>query len=197
MKRPSLLLLTGCLSFVLNFTQAQVSVSLPVINSPYTQAFDSLAAAGTTNDFNTLPHGWAVIETGSNANTTYAASTGSANAGNTYSFGTTPERALGGLQSGSLVSIMGAGFGNSTGSTITSLHITYTGEQWRLGTASRGPDRLDFQYSFTATSVNTGIWTDVEELDFLSPVTTGALGLLNGNDTLNNTTIDFTITGLS
>lgn len=194
MKRPSLLLLTGGMILFLNIAHAQVN--LPAINSSYAQSFDSLAAAGTTNEFTTLPYGWSVIETGSNANTTYAASTGSANAGNTYSFGTTAERALGGLQSGSLVPIIGAGFNNTTGSTITSLHITYTGEQWRLGTLSR-PDRLDFQYSLNATSVNTGTWTDMDALDFISPVTTGTVGLLNGNDTLNNTTIDFTIAGLS
>jgi len=195
MKRPSLLLLAGFFCFVLSLAQGQVM--LPAINAPYTHAFDSLAATGTMNQFSTLPHGWGVVETGSNADANYAASTGSANAGNTYSFGTSAERALGGLQSGSLVPIIGAGFNNSTGSTITSLHITYTGEQWRLGTASRGADRLDFQYSLTATSLNSGTWTDADGLDFSSPVTTGSTGLLNGNDPLNNTVVDFTITGLS
>jgi hypothetical protein len=116
---------------------ANAQVNLTMINSSYHQNFDSLLSSGTTNDIATLPHGWSFVETGSNANTTYAASTGSANAGNTYSFGLTGERALGGLQSGTLIPIVGASFINQTGSTITSIEFTYRGEQWRVGTTGR------------------------------------------------------------
>lgn len=62
-------------------------VPLTTLNTPYRQSFDTLAASGTTNDVSTLPIGWTFLETGSNANTTYAAGTGSSNAGNTYSLG--------------------------------------------------------------------------------------------------------------
>ena len=45
---------------------------------------------------------------------------------------------------------------------ITSLAISYTGEQWRLGQVDTGraADRLDFQLSTNATSLTTGTWTD-------------------------------------
>src|SRR6266540_3973637 len=111
----------------------------------YTQNFDTLASTGTSS---VVPVGWKFAESSTNANTTYTAGTGSGNAGDTYSFGVSAstERAFGGLQSGSLVPIIGANFTNSIGSTITALAITYTGEQWRLGTLAR-TDRLDFQYS--------------------------------------------------
>src|SRR5688572_20229758 len=172
-------------------------VNLSQINTAYQQLFDSLATTGTA-DVSTLPQGWSFIETLGNANTTYAAGTGSGNAGNTYSFGTgtSSERALGGLQSGTLLTTIGARFVNNTGSTVTSLIITYRGEQWRLGAVSR-VDRLDFQYSLDATAINNGTWTHVDQLDFTAPTTAGALTALVGNDTINNTDITFEITGLN
>src|SRR5207245_9198344 len=106
-------------------------------------------------------------------------------AGDTYSFAATgsAERALGGLQSGSLVPTLGASFRNDTGSTITELVIAYSGEQWRLGAANRGPDRLDFQYSVNATGLgaSAATWMDVDALDCSSPVTHGGVGALDGN----------------
>lgn len=172
-------------------------VALNTINSPYEQNFNSLfAIANGTSDI--LPPGWLFSEAGTGANTTYGAGTGSSNAGNTYSFGLdASDRAFGGLLSGALAPTVGAGFTNLTGSTITSLQITYRGEQWRFGTINRGSDRLDFQYSFNATSLTTGTWTELDALDFSSPVTTGATGALNGNASGNNSTLSFTIDGIS
>lgn len=174
-------------------------INLTAINSAYEQNFNSLPSTGTTNDISTLPQGWTFIETGSNANMSYAASTGSSNAGNTYSFGTDADRAFGGLLSGSLNPTIGASFTNNTGTVITALNIIYKGEEWRLGSnvAGREPDRIDFQYSVNATSLNTGTWTDVNELDFNSPVVSGTVGLLNGNDAVNNRSISFVISGLN
>ncbi len=192
--RPFQTLLSALLLALASTAYAQVN--LTTINSPYHQNFDSLLSSGTTNDVATLPHGWTFVETGTNANTTYAASTGSANAGNTYSFGLTAERSLGGLQSGTLVPIIGASFINQTGSTITSIEFTYRGEHWRVGTTSR-IDRIDFQYSLTATTLNNGTWNDVDALDFESQNTTAAVGALNGNDTLNNEVLHTTISGLN
>src|SRR6185436_737121 len=75
------------------------ALSITALGSAITQNFDSLASAGTSS---ITPAGWGFVETGTNANTSYAAGTGSNNAGDTYSFGTAAaDRALGGLQSGS------------------------------------------------------------------------------------------------
>ncbi|MDX1933272.1 MAG: hypothetical protein SFU56_11750 [Capsulimonadales bacterium] len=151
----------------------------------YTQNFDTLANIGTSSF---LPQGWLLFETGTNANTTYAAGTGSANAGNTYSFGYSgsTERALGTLLSGTLTPTIGAQFTNSSGLTVTALQINYLGEQWRLGTLNRDADRLEFQYSLApgaalsdaTTSPN---WTGVNALDFSSLIRTGTIGALDGN----------------
>ena len=51
---------------------------------------------------------------------------------------------------------------------MTSLAIAYTGEQWRLGATGR-TDRIDFQYSLDATSLATGTWADVDNLNFSGP----------------------------
>ena len=161
----------------------------------YTEDFDTLASSGTSD---ILPNGWYFIETGSNQNTTYSAGTGSSTTGDTYSFGLSgnPERAFGELRSGNLIPTLGVSFSNNTGISITSLVITYTGEQWRLGAIGR-TDRMDFQYSTNATSLTTGNWTDVDTLDFTAPVTSGTVGLLNGNLASNRTVIRHTITGLN
>jgi len=44
-------------------------------------------------------------------------------------------RPFGGLRSGTLNPIIGACFTNNTGSTIDSLAVASTGEEWRLATA--------------------------------------------------------------
>jgi predicted extracellular nuclease len=170
-------------------------VSLTSVGTAYTQDFNTLASSGTSS---TVPAGWGFSESGTNANATYTAGTGSGNAGDTYSFGATgnTDRAFGGLLSGSLVPTIGACFTNNTGGPITSLAISYTGEQWRLGATGRA-DRVDFQYSTNATSLTTGTWTDVDALDFSSPVTAGTVGALDGNSAANRAGISFTIPGLN
>lgn len=190
---------TVFLLVVLCTLQANVmaQIALPTLNTPYQQNFDSLASSGTTNPVETFPHGWTFVETGTSANTTYAAGTGASNTGNTYSFGSTPaDRAVGSLLSGSVTPTIGAGFANNTGGTITDLLVSYHGEQWRLGATGRA-DRLDFQYSSDASSLSNGTWTDVDALDFSSPITTGTTGALDGNNPLNSATLTFTITGLN
>jgi endonuclease I len=186
-------------TLILLFTIAfnvKAQISITATGVPYTQNFNTIATTGTSA---TLPAGWAFTETGTNANTTYTANAGAANAGDTYSYGTgtNTERALGGLRSGSLVPTFGASFTNNTGSDITSLSISYTGEQWRFGAVNRA-DRLEFLYSTNATTLLSGTYVAETNLNFTAPVTTGTVGVaLDGNSAANRTTISFTITGLN
>lgn len=176
------------------------AVSIAAVNTAVTQDFNTLVNTGTGTLAANTPAGWGFLETGTNANTTYTAGTGSANAGDTYSFGATSaaDRAFGGLQSGALVPTLGARFVNNTGTTITSLAIAYTGEQWRLGTSGRAiPDRLDFQFGATATSLSSAGYADVDALDFTQPLITGTVGALDGNAAANRTAISSTINSLS
>jgi uncharacterized protein len=182
------------------FTQC---VSLTTLGSAYTQNFNTLSnTAGSTTNNLTIT-GWFLTESGGGArdNEQYAVDTGGSNTGDTYSYGAAgnTERALGGLQSGTLIPTFGACFTNNTGGTITSLDLAYTGEQWRIGnTAAARDDRLDFQYSTNATSLTTGTWTDVNALDFTNPVkTAGVAGALDGNNAANRTAANNTISSLS
>lgn len=174
----------------LHVTYVGNNVLAPSTGATYTQNFNSLAQTGTSS---TLPAGWSISETGSAANSSYTANNGGSATGDTYSYGTngSGERALGTLRSATLASTLNASFTNTTGGTITSLAIGYTGERWRKGQNGGGSnnDRLDFQYSVNGTT-----WTDVNALDFPSPGGGGAAGLRNPPQTSNRSA---TITGLN
>jgi len=188
--------MTKCFcSTLLLFATARLSAQVFLTSSSYAQNFDSLEAAGGANT--TVPAGWTFLESGGNADGTYRAGTGSSSTGDTYSFGIndSSDRAFGTLQSGSLSSAIGAEFLNSSGQTISDLRISYTGEQWRLGTAGRA-DRLDFQYSLDATTLADGTWTDFDALDFFSPNTT-VTGALDGNAAENRSFLNATLPGLN
>ena len=169
------------------------SLGINVLGTAVTENFNTLASSGTATG---TPQGWYFSESGTGANTSLSANTGTATAGDTYSFGTTSDRAFGSLRSGSVISTIGAKVQNNSGSTINNLEISFTGEQWRLGATGR-VDRLDFQYSLDATSLTTGTWTDVNSLDFTAPTTSGTVGALDGNASANRTAVSFTITGLT
>lgn len=193
--RVSLLIALGLSS--LGSAQA-ASISLLSPGAAYTQDFDTLDdfTGSTTNVV--LPSGWAIFEDGTSARTNqaYGVDAGSNNAGDTYSYGAagSTDRALGSLRSGTLISTFGAEFINNTGASISRLDIAFTGELWRLGTASR-TDKLTFQYSTDASSLTTGTYLDFSALDFVTPNTTGP-GAKNGNDAANAMAISATIAGL-
>ena len=111
------------------------SVAVPVapmaaisLSSSYSQDFNTLATSGTTNawtDDSTIS-GWY------STRTVYIANAGTTTNGALYSFGTgtATERALGSIASGSTGTIRyGARFTNDTGNIITSITVSYTGEQ--------------------------------------------------------------------
>lgn len=175
--------------------QAAGSISLAVFDSAYTENFDTLTSTGTSS---TVPTGWEFLESGTSANSIYTAGTGSSTTGDTYSFGaaSSTERAFGGLLSGSVNPTIGAQFSNGTGGTITTLAISYTGEQWRYG-GSAVQDRIDFQYSLDATSLSSGSWTDVDALDFYGPYFTGTAVALDGNAEANRLAVSGSLTGLN
>jgi hypothetical protein len=177
--------------------QAQLCVQLN--GGTYTQNFNTMAVSGSSNVSSTIPIGFAFSESGTGNNVTYAASDGSLSTPNTYSFGTgtNTDRALGEV-TGALQSTIGACFVNNTGSAIMTFAVGYTGEQWRLGDAAAPVDKLEFQYSTTASALNSGTYTDVNELDFSSPNNAAAAGALNGNSAGNRTVFDpFSVTPTS
>ena len=183
------------------FSQSiNAQVSLTTLNAPYTQNFNTLENTGIANTLSIT--GWAMNENGGGArdNELYSGDNGGSSTGDTYSYGTiaTTERALGSLMSGTLSSTFGASFTNNTGDDITSLNISYVGEQWRLGTRNRF-DSLRFQYSLNATSISDGLatWTSVNALKFISPDTVAPIGARNGNLTQFQAALSATIGSIS
>jgi hypothetical protein len=180
-------------------------------NDTYVQDFNTWNP--TTTAANTCANGDNLNDPWNNANTlqtwyvdllsgTYRfnANDGTCTLGGMYSFGSNGggDRALGTNRGGSAFRF-GAQFINNTGVPVTDLMIDYVGEQWRRGCAANGvPDRLDFQYSLDATSLNTGTWVQHNPLDFVSPYT-GPIGniALNGDQPANRTAISSVITGLN
>lgn len=181
-------------SVAVSYAPCNAAISL-LKDVPYSQNFNSLASSLTSS---TMPVDWAFSESGTNANATYTAGTGSGNAGDTYSFGSTSatDRALGSLRSGSLVSTLGAQFTNNTGSGTIDLSVIYVGEQWRRG-GSGNTDSLQFSYSTNATSLTTGTWTSVSALNFSSRDTTNTISALDGNATANRASVSSSINGIA
>ncbi|QLE56888.1 endonuclease/exonuclease/phosphatase family protein [Nostoc sp. TCL26-01] len=177
---------------------------MPAVNlgNPYSQNFDTLANTGTGNtwtDDSTIT-GWY------SSRVTYNAGTGSNNAGALYSFGSTSatDRALGGVASNGTGTILwGVRFVNNTANTVTSLDISYIGEQWRTGGVSNSTtpseeQKLDFGYQVGATSLTSGNWNDFDNLDFTSPIfNTISPSALDGNLAANRTVLSSTVSGLN
>lgn len=166
--------------------------SITALGVALTESFDTLATTGTNiawTDNSTIPGWWST-------RVAYNSGTGSSNTGALYSFGiagTNPvtDRALGSIGSGSTGTIyQAARLTNNTGETITSLDISYVGEQWRNG-GNATAHTLTFQYQIADAGVVTGAntpatgWTDVSQLSFTGPVTGTTAATLDGNALAN------------
>ncbi|RZJ73017.1 YDG domain-containing protein [Flavobacterium sp.] len=182
---------------------AQISYLTP--GSNYTQDFNNRYTTVPGNNVvvttSPLPAGWQFVEAGANSNTTLRNDNGASSTGDTFFYGSTGsnERALGSYASGSLTSQYGAVFTNNTGATLTEFTITYTGEQWRDGGNSSAVfNTLTFAYAINSSSVTSGTFVNVTNLDFTALVNnTSADVATDGNATNRRTTKTYTVTGIS
>lgn len=192
------IILAGITTLLL-FSGANAQIQLNTMGSAYTENFDGLSnTAGTTTNNLTLT-GWFMTESGGGGrdNEQYAVDPGSSNTGDTYSYGSagSTDRAIGGLRTGTLIPVFGASFTNNTGSSIGALEISFTGEEWRLGTSPRA-DQISFEISLDATSLTTGTWNNITDLNFTTPNTT-PVGAKDGNLAANRTALSTVIDSLS
>ncbi|MEH2084533.1 MAG: Calx-beta domain-containing protein [Nostoc sp.] len=175
------------LAFKPEVIQAYQSILPASFSGIYSQNFNTLAASGTsiawTND--STISGWY------STRTNYNAGSGTNNAGALYSFGTTTDRALGSVASANTGTIYyGLRLQNNTGSSITKLQVSYTGEQWRNGgNISQQQLKFSYQTGSTLTSLTTGTWTPVTSLDFTGPIANATTGAVNGNQIANRVVI--------
>lgn len=182
---------------------AAAQVSLNALGTPATQNFDTLPTTGsiTWTDNSTLA-GWYLARTGTPvAPFAVAASNGSSTAGSFFSYGTgtAADRALGSQGSNATSDqFYGVRLKNNTGSTITSLDVSYVGEQWRNG-GNTSTQSLTFSYVVGPSPLTdlTSAGTAVPSLDFASPVTGATAAALDGNAIANRTPISATISGLN
>ncbi|MDM7923267.1 MAG: carboxypeptidase-like regulatory domain-containing protein [Pyrinomonadaceae bacterium] len=170
---------------------------LTAIDSPYSQNFDTLASSPLNSDIpftsNSTLIGWYITRP------VYWAGSGTATAGTFFSFGSSTgstERAFGSIavtSTGTLYS--GLRLKNQTGVAITSLDITFTGEQWRKANNS-AVQILAFGYMQSAIADDpTAVFTPASQFDFASPIASATTGTaLNGNLAANRTLISGTLT---
>ncbi|MDP2303952.1 MAG: T9SS type A sorting domain-containing protein [Ignavibacteria bacterium] len=191
------LLVIAAVLFFSNGSFAQISITSSTFT--YSQNFDGLANSGgpayTWTDNSTIA-GWY------SNRTQYGVSTGSFTTPFLYSLGAAAasDRALGSMTSPTTTPIYyGVRFINNSGSTITQIPISYTGEQWKLG-SDAGVQTITFAYQINASNLTSGTWTNVAALNFSSPNNSilGAQGdVLDGNASGNKTAISATITAIS
>src|SRR5258708_37390484 len=107
-----------------------VNCQYSLSGTTYSQNFDGLGTVtsanitgGSLNNINVSLNGWFFVESGSAANTTITAGTGSATTGDSYNFGAAANsnRTLGGLQSGTVIPTFGFYFINNSSFNITAL----------------------------------------------------------------------------
>jgi hypothetical protein len=166
-----------------------------------TENFDSLVATGSSS---TVPSGFGFTESGSGADASYAASSGFAEPGNTYAYGSgsTSERAFGSLQSGTVATTLTGAFVNNAETIITSFALEYTGETWRVGALNR-TDSLIFGYAVVpgSTTLNAGtflgangaVFAELGTMDYTSLEAT-TVGARDGNSSTLRRRITGTVT---
>ncbi len=176
------------------YCSAQFSIATTGTN--YTQDFAALTG-GTWTD-NTVPlTGWYAATTATATISALGTNTGSSITAGLYSFGTAAaaDRAIGFAPSNAFTGTSGAGKGfigwrlkNNTGSSISSISVTWTGEQWRReNNASSHTLNLFYQAGATVTSLTTGSWTSASSV-FTSPIVGATAGAaLDGNLSANRT----------
>lgn len=162
--------------------------------SSNTQLFGALPTTGsaTWTDNSTIAS-WYSSQTG----TSVTANAGSSTTAGLYSYGTgtNADRTLGSINTNASGAIAyGVQLQNNSSSTITSMTVAYTGEQWRKENNATA-DQILFYYrvfSSAQTSMDNlaTSWTAVTALNFTAPISGAtAATTLDGNATANRVVI--------
>ncbi|MEY4595220.1 MAG: hypothetical protein RIQ47_1630, partial [Bacteroidota bacterium] len=187
------------------------NISYAVAGSNYTQDFNSLPTTGSTGmtGFGLGPYylstpavnaanmtGWQhTLVGGTSADVVFGIDNGGSSSGGVKSYGITGSnnRSLGSLATSSSVPAFGAILINNTGGPLTTITVSYTGQQWRLG-GSGTPNRLDFSYAVGSPNITSGVFSTVANLGFQNPVSSGVAAALDGTLPQNQVPVSGTIT---
>jgi hypothetical protein len=202
------------------------SQTMPFSGGTYSQDFNGLdsptagsISAGTDGPFrlddlswqtNSPPipwvtagmNGWQILENGGSGFAFFSPGNGSGTTSGAFSYGLNSDRALGSLAGAARRMALGVVVQNITGFTLDEATIAFTGEQWRLGRsgAANPADTLFFEYRVgTGTDISTagGAFTSLSALNFVTPVTVGTVGALDGNAAANRISLSSTLSGLN
>lgn len=162
---PGLLLLHS-----LSFGQ----ISLTAIGTPYVENFNTLTCSATNGGTvtwtdNTNLSGWYAAHSGTFNLMTQLAASARSNTGRLYAVVSGTDKSLGSRASGSTNTITyGVRLQNNTGTTITSLNISYYGEQWSIAENASNVNTISVDYKIAAsiTSTTGGTWTSAPALNF-------------------------------
>lgn len=212
-------------SLILKFPVAMAVglLALPAAAAPlsytggtYVQNFDTLPSTGSGNASGRGPHelvpvwsgatglvGWQFANpSGNSSSTEYRAQNGSQSGSSgrgVVSFGSTgsSDRAIGALATSNQISTFGLVLINNTPNDLTSITLSFVGEQWRRGDVS-SPNTLAFSYGL-GSSIGAGGLTAYAPLNFVSPNTQASPNevALDGNLAGNQTALSATITGIN
>ncbi len=162
------------------------------IGTSYTQDFNSLTSAGSWTDNSTIAN-WYTLNADGNPASSFSLNDGTGLVGGLTSYGSigSPDRAIGFFPLGNIGDKMYVGwrFKNTMPSTtINSLVITWTGEQWRDEDTS--PQNINLVYQISGSAITTINPLNLESASMLfsSPQNTGAQISLNGNLAANRAT---------
>ncbi|MEZ5404749.1 MAG: hypothetical protein R3F23_00855 [Verrucomicrobiia bacterium] len=191
------------------YEKSYTQVLITNLAEHYTQNFDSLGTRDTNPWINnkTLP-GWYYVMAENREKTKtprfIAASDGSLATPFPYHFGKldSSDRALGSI-AGKLLgdkieNFFGVYFINRTSKTITSITISYTGEQWRDNDTHKTFLQCYYRVGgedFTADTENAGWSYGYDYLGFTGPQSVKA-GPINGNDPANQVSVYYQIQNL-
>jgi hypothetical protein len=166
--QPAILLLL-CAFSARSTASAQVLIT--TLGTPYTQNFNSVPTSATNGNTiaftgNVSLLGWYSSET---VIRTQLSSAVRNNTGDFYSVVDGTDKSIGSRPSSGTGTIdYGVRLRNNTGTTVTSVEITYTGEQWSIADNAGNANFLSVGYRIGTgiTSSTTGTWTNIGALQF-------------------------------
>lgn len=190
----------------LAFLFCSLTASAQVLYSTgvYMENFNSLSNTGASNTWtnNTTLTGWSSSNVDGTAITTYRADNGSVSTVGIGSYGSTGsnDRGLGGFPHNAPGGGIYYGIqltNNTATTTYKQLNISYTAEQWRKGAGSAKVTFV-FDYSFSATGLTTGTFTNFAALNATAPnAAGGGSTAIDGNAVGNRVNLSSMITGIN
>ncbi len=166
-------------------TSAHAGLTVGSASYTYGQSFDTLATTGTTNAWanDSTIAGWSLFKTNTTTPvTTYIGDSGTSNTGGIHSYGSSADRALGSIGSGSFpLGWIAVSFTNASGAALSGFNIGFDGEQWRNG-GNTSAHSMVMEYGFGATFDAVGAWTAPGgNFSWTSPVIGATAAAVDGN----------------